>query len=137
MIIPCPHCGQSVVVNGLGRRPLNIPLKNICEALQAQRSVGAAAQELNCSQGYIFKVLKANGLKLKDVFRGQIEGCNIPSMTVQRALSRPDKQEDRKRIRIIKSLISAYGTFQAGSVVNIPGDVAREWVKADLAIEEI
>jgi len=69
MIIPCPHCGKPVVVNGLGRKPLNIPLKNICETLQAHRSVAAAANELNCSQGYIFGVLKANGLKLKDVIK--------------------------------------------------------------------
>ena len=71
MIVQCPHCGQSVVVNGLGRRPLNIPLKNVCEALQAHRSVLAAANELNCSQGYIFGVLKANGLKLKDAVKEQ------------------------------------------------------------------
>lgn len=69
MIIPCPHCGKPVVVNGLGRKPLNIPLKNVCETLQAHRSVAAAANELNCSQGYIFGVLKANGLKLKDVIK--------------------------------------------------------------------
>jgi len=58
----------------LGRKPLNIPLKNVCEALQAYRSVVAVAQELNCSQGYIFKVLKANGLKLKCVFKWQVKG---------------------------------------------------------------
>ncbi len=68
MQIVCPNCGQDVVVNGLGRKRLNIPLKNICEALQAHRNVVVAAQELNCSQGYIFNVLKANGLKLKDIF---------------------------------------------------------------------
>jgi len=68
--ILCPHCGESVEVNGLGRKPLNIPLKNVCEALQAHCSVVAAAQELDCSQGYIFNVLKANGLKLKDVVKG-------------------------------------------------------------------
>ena len=67
MKIQCPHCGKLVTVNGLGRKPLNIPLKNVCEALQTNRSVAAAAKELNCSQGYIFKVLKANELKLKDV----------------------------------------------------------------------
>jgi len=67
MIIECPHCGKSVVVNGLGRKPLNIPLKIVCEAIQAHRSVVSAAKELNCSQGYIFKVLKANGMKLEDV----------------------------------------------------------------------
>ncbi len=31
----------------------------------------AAAQALNCSQAYIFGVLKANGLKLKDVISGK------------------------------------------------------------------
>jgi len=67
MIIECPHCGKSVAVGGLGRKRLNIPLKNVCESLRAHRNVVAAAQELNCSQGYIFKVLKANGLKLKDI----------------------------------------------------------------------
>ena len=67
MKVQCPHCGKSVVVNGLGRRPLNIPLKNVCECLRKHRSTVAAAQELGCSQGYIFKVLKDNGLKLKDV----------------------------------------------------------------------
>jgi len=55
------------MVNGLGRKRLNIPLKNVCETLQAHRSVAAAANELNCSQGYIFGVLKANGLKSKDI----------------------------------------------------------------------
>ncbi len=67
MKIKCPSCGNAVVVNGLGRKRLNIPLKNVCESLQAYRSVLEAANELNCSQGYIFKALKDNGLKLKDV----------------------------------------------------------------------
>jgi len=67
MIVQCPHCGKPVMVNGLGRKPLNIPLKNVCEALQAHRSVLGAAQEFNCSEAYIFKVLKDNGLKLKDL----------------------------------------------------------------------
>ena len=70
MIIPCPHCGKSVVVNGLGRKRLNIPLKIVCECLKEHRSVGAAANELGCSQAYIFGVLKANELKLKDVVKG-------------------------------------------------------------------
>ena len=70
MIIQCPNCGEKVVVKGFGRKPLNIPLKNVCECLKEYRNVERAAQELECSQGYIFKVLKANGLKLKDVFKG-------------------------------------------------------------------
>ena len=67
MKVQCPHCGKSVVVNGLGRKRLNIPLKNVFESLKAHRNVAAAANELNCSQAYIFKILKDNGLKLKDV----------------------------------------------------------------------
>ena len=67
MRIQCPNCGKTVMVHGLGRKPLNIPLKNVCEALRAYRSVTAAAQELNCSQAYIFGVLKANGLRLKGI----------------------------------------------------------------------
>lgn len=67
MTVTCPHCSKSVVVNGLGRKRLNIPLKNVCEALQTQQSVAAAASKLGCSQGYVFNVLKANGLRLKDV----------------------------------------------------------------------
>jgi len=67
MIVQCPHCGKPVTVNGLGRKPLNIPLKNVCEVLQAHCDMVAAAQELGCSQGYISKVLKANGLRLRDV----------------------------------------------------------------------
>lgn len=69
MIVQCPNCGHPVVVGGLGRKPLNIPLKNVCEALQAHRSIAEAAQELGCSQGYIFGILKANKLKLHDVIR--------------------------------------------------------------------
>ena len=70
MIVRCQHCGKSVVVNGLGRKPLSISLKNVCEALQAHCNVVTAAQEIGCSQAYIFKALKANRLKLKDVFKG-------------------------------------------------------------------
>ena len=70
MIIQCPKCGEKVAVNGLGRKPLNIPLKNVYEAIRTYGSVAAAANELGCSPAYIFKVLKVNGLKLKDVFNG-------------------------------------------------------------------
>ena len=67
MIVQCPHCGKPVAVNGLGRKKLNISLKNVCEALQAYGSVEATARELNCSQGYIFNTLKANGLRARDL----------------------------------------------------------------------
>jgi hypothetical protein len=69
MIIICPHCGRPVPVNGLGRKPLNIPLKNVLESLQAHRDVTAAALDIGCSSSYIFGVLKRNGLKFNDVIR--------------------------------------------------------------------
>jgi hypothetical protein len=70
MIIICPHCGSPVPVNGLGRKPLNISIKNVLESLQAYRDVKAAAIALGFSPSYIFGVLKNNGLKLSDAFRG-------------------------------------------------------------------
>jgi hypothetical protein len=73
MLIQCPKCGEKVVVSGLGRKSLNIPLKNVYECLRTYRSVKRAAQELDCSQGYIFKVLKDNGLNLKDLFGGHVK----------------------------------------------------------------
>ena len=76
MIIRCPHCGERVVVNGLGRKRLNISLKNICEALQSERSVAATARQLHCSQGYIFNILKAHGLKPRDIIERRVEVTN-------------------------------------------------------------
>ncbi len=76
MIIQCPHCGERVEVNGLGRKRLNIPLKNICEALQSERSVAAAARQLHCSQGYIFNVLKSHGLKPRDIIEKRVQVTN-------------------------------------------------------------
>jgi len=70
--VACSHCGKPVLVKGLGRKRLNIPLKNVCESLQAHRSVVAAAQELGCSQGYIFNILKTNELSSKDVIEGKL-----------------------------------------------------------------
>ena len=67
MIVQCPHCGKSVVVNGLGRKPLNKPFKNISEALQACQSVELAAGKLGCSVGYIYQELGKKGLKPKDI----------------------------------------------------------------------
>ena len=69
--VTCPHCGKSIVVNGLGRKAFNMPVTKVCDALQSQRSVLAAASELGCSRAYIYKVLKANELKLKDVIKGK------------------------------------------------------------------
>lgn len=67
MIVQCPNCGQQVAVKGSGRPRLDIPVTAICDSLREHGSVLAAANELGCSRGYIYKVLKADGLKVKDV----------------------------------------------------------------------
>lgn len=58
MIIECPYCGKPVVVNGFGRPRLNIPVNKVYDALQRYHGVTAAAKELGCSRGYIYKTLK-------------------------------------------------------------------------------
>ena len=65
MIIECPYCGKPVVVNGFGRKRLNIPVNKVYDALQLHHSVTAAARELGCSRGYIYKVLKERGYDVK------------------------------------------------------------------------
>ena len=67
MIVLCPHCGKPVVVNGLGRKRLNIPVKIVCDAVQTHGSVTAAARQLRCSRAYIHNALKNVGLKSKDI----------------------------------------------------------------------
>jgi hypothetical protein len=69
VIVECPYCGKPVVVNGFGRRPLNIPVNKVCDALHQHHSVTTAARELGCSRGYIYRILKASGLKAKDVIK--------------------------------------------------------------------
>ena len=70
MLVQCPHCGGTVVVNGFGRRPLNIAVIKVCDALRLHRSVLTAANELGCSRAYIYKVLKVEGLTPADVIKG-------------------------------------------------------------------
>ena len=70
--IMCPHCGKKVVLaktNRLGRKPLNIGVTKVCDALRLHCSVLAVANELGCSRAYIYKVLKANGLTVAGVIR--------------------------------------------------------------------
>ncbi len=78
MIVQCPHCGKSVVVNGLGRRPLSIPVNNICDRLSRHHSIVLAARELGCSRGYIYKVLKAHGMSPKALTEGShsVKDCD-------------------------------------------------------------
>ena len=52
-----------------------MPVINVCDALRAHRDVLTVAKELGCSRGYIYKVLKANGLTPADV----INKGNMPT----------------------------------------------------------
>jgi len=40
------------------------------------------------------------------------------------------------RIRILKPIATAFGTFQAGDVKEIPDDIAKSWCKKGLAMKE-
>lgn len=72
MNVKCPYCGKSVVVKGLGRKPLKIAVNNVYDALRLHRNVLVAANKLGCSRGYIYKVLKTNGLITKVVIKGKV-----------------------------------------------------------------
>ncbi len=71
--ITCPGCGEQipVVTGSLGRKPLNIPVINICDALQACSSIAVAATQLKCSRGYIHKELAKHGVTPADVIKGR------------------------------------------------------------------
>jgi len=71
MKVQCPNCGKTVVVGGLGRKAFNMPVIKVYDALRLHRDVLAAANSLGCSRAYIYKVLKARGLTVKDVIKGQ------------------------------------------------------------------
>ena len=70
MKVQCPNCGETIAVNGIGRKPLNIVVTKVCDALQLYRSAPLAANELGCSRAYIYKVLKTHGLKAQEVIKG-------------------------------------------------------------------
>jgi len=67
MIIRCPECGKSIVVQGLGRKAFKMPVTKVCDALRLHNSVLGAATDLGCSRAYIYKVLKTNGLTAKEI----------------------------------------------------------------------
>ena len=69
MKVVCPHCGKSVTVNGIGRRPLHYSVKNVCDALLSTGSIKLTAEKLHCSRGHIYNVLKQRGMTPKEVLR--------------------------------------------------------------------
>ncbi len=66
----CPQCGAVIEINGLGRKRLNHTVIFVYDTLKLYRTVTATAKQLNCSRGYIYKVLKENGLSVNEVCRG-------------------------------------------------------------------
>ena len=70
MIVQCPHCGETVAVNGIGRKPLSIAVNNVYDALRLHRSIPAAAESLGCSRGLIYRVLKQHGMTPAHVIKG-------------------------------------------------------------------
>ena len=70
--IVCPHCGKKVALtkrNRLGRKPLNLSVKNVCDTIQDCCDIALAAEKLGCSRGYVYKVLKEQGRSPRDFIR--------------------------------------------------------------------
>lgn len=67
MKIICPNCQKVIVVKGLGRKPFAIPVIIVYDTLRLYRNVQGASEKLGCSRGYIYKVLRQNKLKPKEV----------------------------------------------------------------------
>ena len=71
--VTCPDRGKKVPVpetgGGLGRKPLNIDVKNICDTLKTCRDIALAARSLHCSRGYIYGELKKHGMTPKEVIQ--------------------------------------------------------------------
>jgi molybdenum-dependent DNA-binding transcriptional regulator ModE len=67
MKVVCPNCGKEVTVSGLGRPKLNIDGIKVLASLRANGSVTSTAREYGVSRGSIRNILKAIGLKTKDI----------------------------------------------------------------------
>ena len=70
--INCPHCGKKVVLakrNRLGRKPLNIGVKNIYDALRSCHDIALAAEKLGCSRAYIYMELAKHDATPREVIQ--------------------------------------------------------------------
>jgi hypothetical protein len=70
MKMECPYCHETIVISIAGRKPLGLPVTNVCDALRLHQTILAAANELGCSRGYIYKILKTHGLRPAEVMDG-------------------------------------------------------------------
>jgi len=77
MLVRCPHCGGTVPVDRFGRRPLNIPVTKVYDAFRSCGSVTEAANKLGCSRAYVYKILKANGVRPEEVIKKRTERKTI------------------------------------------------------------
>ena len=64
------NCGSEVIISGLGRKAINLPVIKVCDALRLCHTVSATAGKLGCSRAYIYKVLKANCITSKEIIQG-------------------------------------------------------------------
>ena len=53
----------------MGRSASNIGVIEVCDTLKLCHSVPLAAEKLGCSRALVYKVLKANGLAVKDFIK--------------------------------------------------------------------
>jgi len=67
----CPKCQTQIpITHKIGRKPLNIGVKNICDALRDSYTVTQAAKKLDCSRAYLYKTLKEQGKSPKTFTKG-------------------------------------------------------------------
>ena len=59
----CPNCLHAITIEGLGRKRLDTPVKNVLEALKRHKSTILAAQELNCSPAHIYNLIGKDKIK--------------------------------------------------------------------------
>jgi len=52
-------------------KPLGHSVIFVCDTFRSCQSVGLAAEKLGCSRGYIYKVLKQQGLSPQDVIEAK------------------------------------------------------------------
>jgi AraC-like DNA-binding protein len=67
MKIVCEKCGATIVVGGLGRKKSLATVEIVFDALARHTTVTAVAQELHCSRGHIYDLLREHGKKSKQL----------------------------------------------------------------------
>lgn len=140
MIVLCPHCGKPVVVNGLGRKPFNMPVTEVYDALRLHRSVLAAANSLGCSRAYIYKVLKAGGMTGKDAInrdytldKGITDSYNHSTNTKLEELKKRLDEHYRREVDLMEAVLSL---SEKDSKEIYEFIVNNRWIKAIKEVKE-